>query len=147
MYKSNDFQLYELYPKDFYEIYKSSPNTLWRMWDDRILRTAQAIKKKYSCSFYVNDWWWGGKFQYSGWRPFACLEGARLSQHKFFHALDLKPDLLKITPEEIRQDILAKPWAEEFKFITCIELDTPTWLHISSENWDKSKYGILTIKP
>ena len=92
----------------------------------------------------VNTWHWGGSSEYRGWRPWDCGVGAFLSQHKFGKALDLLPT--EITSEKIRKDIKKDQNQNEFKYITCIE-DNVIQLHLDVRNWNRTKHGILIIKP
>ncbi len=92
----------------------------------------------------ANTWFWGGQHQYRGWRPWDCEVGAFLSQHKFGRSFDLVP--VDLHAEEIRKDIKKDPNQNEFKYITCIE-DGIGWLHFGTRNWNRTKHGILYVKP
>ena len=141
MYTPKRFQLHELLPEDFYKKNKVYGHTLWYLFDDRLLRTADRLSIIYG-GMTANTWFTGGIHQYRVWRPFDCKVGADLSQHKWGRALDLIP--INSTAEIIRQDILANPMSNEFRYITCIEKDI-SWLHIDVRNWDKINEGILII--
>jgi len=143
MYKSEHFELYELLPEYFYGVHKHKGDTLWLMFDDRVLWTADQLWKLYGPTVIANDWYWGGKNRYRGWRPWNCEIGADLSQHKFGRALDQK--FKYVTAKEVRQDIKNDPWKDEFKYITCIE-DNTNWLHFDVRNWLKEQHGLLIIK-
>lgn len=123
MYKPENFKLYELVPKALYEAYHGS-DILWYLFDDRILLAGDLISMKYGPCI-ANDWYWGGQYQWRGFRTADCPEGALLSQHKFGRAEDLIPQ--DVTAEEIRRDILAGKVASGL--ITCIEADV-IHLHI-----------------
>jgi hypothetical protein len=147
MLKPEGFELYEWLPKDFYKkYYPVHGEKLWMMFDRRIKYSMDRIRKRYKCSFVMNDWKWGGKNQYRGWRPMDCETGAFSSQHKFGRGGDSKPVSKIITAEKIRQDILADPWHDDFKFITRIEMKT-LWLHIDCGDHNKLLYGILKVYP
>jgi hypothetical protein len=142
MFIPDGFELYELFPKKFFLKYNNSK--LWLFFDLRILLTIQYLRERYG-SMIANDWYWKGRNQYRGWRPFDCSIGAAFSQHKFGRAVDLIP--AKTTAQKIREDILASPFDKTFKFITIIEADIP-WLHISTDiRRDKKKLGIQIIYP
>ncbi|KKM14746.1 hypothetical protein LCGC14_1702990, partial [marine sediment metagenome] len=66
------------------------------------LYTADQIREHYG-KMAANTWWWGGAHQYRGFRPFDCIIGAYLSQHKFGRGLDLVP--AECSAKEIREDI------------------------------------------
>ena len=95
--------------------------------EPKMLWTIDQLRKIYG-SITINNWKWGGQFQYSGFRPKHCLTGAAYSQHRLGKAFDLK--FKDHEPAKIREDIRNNPDREEFKYITCVEEDTPTWLHI-----------------
>lgn len=151
MYVPDDFELYEFLPQQFHMVWHPKKgNRLWRMFDDRLLRTAQALRNRYG-PMIANTWHFPedrreiyGFHQYRGWRPQMCEVGAQLSDHKWGRALDLVP--LDEDVEKIRMDILKDPFHEDFKYITAIEMKVG-WLHISTTNYDKEKGGILVIYP
>lgn len=140
-YKPKNFELYELYPRHFYETWQHRADILWQLWDDRVLYTLQKLRNRYG-KMNMNDWFWGGTNQYKGMRPFDCPVGSELSQHKFLRAADPTPE--DMPAEQIRKDILADPWQEDFKYITCIEMNVD-WFHFDTRNWDKMKSGILKV--
>lgn len=144
MYIPQHFKIYELVPREIYESYPQKKHiNLWFLFDDRVLYTQDRLRNRYG-KMNCNTWIWGGRHQYRGWRPQDCAYGTQLSQHKRGCAIDSIP--LDAAVEDIRQDILADPWHDDFKFITCIEENT-SWLHQDSRNWDKTKNGIFVIKP
>lgn len=142
-YKPAKFELYELYPKDFYEEWRHKPDILWQLWDERVLRTLQALRNNYG-KMHMNNWMWGGDNQYKGYRPPGVKVGSELSQHKHFRAADPSPE--DYTAEQIREDILTNPFAEEFKHITCVEMSI-TWVHFDVRNWNKEDFGVLKVYP
>lgn len=109
------------------------------MFDDRMLWTADKLRERYGRTT-INNWWWGGKNQYRGWRPFDCEVGAEISQHKFGRAGD---SLFSLPAEEIRQDILNNESDDIFKHISVIEKDVG-WLHCDCRN-TRNKDGISLI--
>lgn len=127
------FQIYELVPKALYEHFKSSPHILWGMFDEKALTTLVALRQKFG-PLTINDWYWGGNFQYSGFRPFNCTVGADLSQHKLGNAFDCK--FKETTAQAVRDYIKDHPF--EFEHITHIEGDVD-WFHFDTRfvpNWD-----------
>lgn len=124
-------------PKPLGRIYNADKNSLFRLFDYRVLVTLDRLRGRYgSCS--VNNWhhfpsvdWYAGtagQFRFSGWRPFDCKEGAGLSEHKFFRAMDCK--FRDVTPSEIWDDMLADINAPEFEFIQRIEaFSGMSWFH------------------
>lgn len=136
------FRIYELVPRSIYD--RFPPDLLWKLFDDRLLLTADRIRIRYNRIVYINDWYWGGIFEESGFRHFDSNTGAKLSDHKFGRALDLKVE--GMSHEEIRQDIRLKPNIKAFKYITAVELGV-SWLHIATANWNKKKDGIYFFTP
>lgn len=142
MFIPDCFELYELVPKDTY--YQSRyVSRLWGLFDDRLLKTIHNLRRRYG-KMAMNTWYWGGEHQYRGWRNENCPIGAKLSQHKYGRAGDLVP--VFITAKEIRKDILNDPWHDDFKHISCVEMEVP-WLHIDCRNRDKRANGILQVYP
>lgn len=138
MYKPDHFILQEWLPKYFYNQHINEyGDKLWLMLDDRILWTYDKLRKRYG-RIVMNDWFWGGRNQYRGWRPWNCSTGARLSQHKFGRAGD---GIFMQLAEEIRQDILKNEFDNDFQHISAIEKDT-NWLHIDCRN---ANTGIILV--
>ena len=111
----------------------------WFLFDDRILWTADRIRSRYG-KIVCNTWLWNGQHTFRGFRPWSCQVGSKRSQHKLGRALDLIP--IEVTVDELRNEIIANPIREEFKFITAIESDV-SWLHIDCRNYDKARNGLL----
>ena len=124
------FRLEELVNKEFFNTYGEKA---WLVFDNRILRLADALRDIYGpCT--INNWLWDGDLQYCGFRENDSI-GAELSQHKFGRALDLH--FHNITAEEVRKDILAKKF-ELWEDIKGMEKDV-SWLHIDVRNEPKLK--------
>ena len=136
MYIPKNFSLKEFLPKDFYEeMYPKYGNRLWLIFDRVGLQTVQQLRDTYG-KMLCNDWPYGGKNQYRGYRPPSCKIGAPLSQHRFGRAWDLIP--LETPLETIRQHILEGRWPT----IRGLELNV-SWLHIDFRNSDK----LVTFTP
>jgi len=143
-YKPDYFKLYELLPKDVYRKYvKKYYTALWGLFDERILWTADQLRKTYG-KMSANTWYWDGYHQYRGYRPGDCKIGAFFSQHKYGRGIDLVS--LECPVQDIRDDIKNNPYKEEFKHITCIEdFGGMSWVHFDCRNWDKKKHGLLIV--
>ena len=76
----------------------------------------------------VNNWYWGGKRKYSGYRPPDCKVGAEESSHKRSDGVDFIVD--GFSPIQIR-----KLMKDNFEYLhkkfglTGYELKTKTWTH------------------
>jgi len=155
MYKPTWFEPYELVPKNVYESWSPDKiNNIWFLFDERMLWTGDRLRELYGPMF-INDYHWRQDDpkanQYRGWRPSRTFVKDKnqpwwsdYSQHCRGGAEDLVST--RYTAEKIREDILADPFCEDFKYITCLEIDI-SWLHFDTRNWSKDKYGILLVKP
>jgi hypothetical protein len=115
-------------------------NQIWRLIDDRVLWTAEQIRKRYGVTI-INDYLWGGNNQYRAYRPIPELlevnktrsnKFSLTSQHCFGRAIDCK--FRDWTAEEVRQDIKKNPKHDVFKFITRVE-DKVDWFHFDCASW------------
>lgn len=134
--------------------------SIWRLMDGRVIWTAVQLRN-YFGTMIINDYKWGGKNQYRGYRPsieiidFKSLNKVRsfkalsklepkfssfTSQHCFGRAVDAK--FRMVSAEEVREDIRKNQYAERYKYITAIE-NNVDWLHFDVRNWGKDKFGIL----
>jgi hypothetical protein len=110
------------------------PPEIWNVWgersrwfvDCRILWTRQALEEYFQKKVKVNDWHLGGSFRNRGYRLPDSSTGARLSQHRFGRAIDA--DVIGLSAEEVRTEILTHPEEAAFQFITTLEEGT-SWLH------------------
>lgn len=100
----------------------------FQLLDPYMLWTLDRLRERFG-SITINNWAWGGNYQFSGFRPKSCSIGSFYSQHRMGRGFDLKfkdyPD-----PSEVREFIRENPDEPDFKYINCVEEDTPTWLHI-----------------
>jgi hypothetical protein len=78
----------------------------------------------------INDWWEGGQRNYSGYRPPNCIVGAEESDHKRMLAIDCHQTIM--SPEEWREKIRKDyELLKSISTLSCMEKDTPTWVHLS----------------
>lgn len=139
-YQPRHFQLYELVPKFAYE--NIDHYKLWVCWRPEVLWTADMLRETYG-KMVVNDWFWGGDYQYRGWRPQHPPIGERWSnwtQHAWWNALDCK--FQDVTTDQVREDIKANRYPVVFQHIRCIEEGT-SWLHFDCRNVQQ----LLIVKP
>ena len=137
-YRPEHFIIQELVdPKTFQDRGEKS----FELLDPYMLWTIDRMRELYG-SITINNWKWGGPYKYSGFRPKHCTEGATYSQHRLGRGFDLK--FKDHTPAKVREDIRNEPNKNEFKYITCVENDTATWLHIDAR---PIKDRILWVNP
>ena len=137
-YRPIHFRIEELVPAGTYRKLERVSNSrgdmerrALQLLDWRILYTIDCIREQLRIPLIVNDWYWGGEFQYRGWRPPACTVGAINSQHKFGRAIDFVSP--RQEAEQIRLKILENN--RLFPYITYME-DGTTWVHIDCRNAD-----------
>jgi len=128
MYIPKHFSAPELVPSGLYNKYKSRGNAwmLGILFDERLLKVIDAIREDFG-PMTVNDWLWGGKNQWRGFRTANCGVGATLSQHRFGRGIDLIPK--DIHPDEIRDDIIQDQMGRPYRHIGALEMNI-SWLHI-----------------
>lgn len=103
----------------------------------------------------VNNWHYGGKKQYSGYRDPACTEGADLSQHRTSNAFDCEIQIVfnddkkqEADYKEIHQVIQDNEQLFLSKGVTCLEDVSVAsgWLH-TDFRWIPVQTKILIVKP
>ena len=133
MYKCKYFKIKELVNP---ELLKTIPeNTLWSMFDDRLLKCADLIREKYGvCT--VNS----GSWVDCGFRAIDSKNGAKWSAHKFGRALDLHIRSIELQYQgkksaktaqynRVREQLLAEDRFDCLNFENDI-----SWLHIDTYN-------------
>ena len=125
-YVPEHFSIKELIDK---QTYTDRGERAIELLDPCMLWTMDRLRERYG-SITINNWSTGGQYQFSGFRPKNCSIGALYSQHRLGNAFDLK--FKDYTSEQIRTLIKDNATEDDFKFIACVELDTPTWVHIDS---------------
>lgn len=135
MYKCKHFTIKELVSKD---LYLDRGERAWALLDERALIMLDRLRGKFG-TMIVNDWAFGGKNEYRGFREPSCLVGAQYSQHRFGRAFDCS--FSHISADEVREYILSHP--EEFEYIKAVEMNV-NWLHFDVRNNGKQ---ILKFNP
>ncbi len=138
------FIIPEFVPPEIFD--KFGVNSL-RFIDPRLITIAVFVREKTGLSVTINDWFWGGQFQNSGYRTPECSEGADLSAHKRSVAVDLKiknwgKKEWKVFVKENKRELIKLG-------ATAIEdLDyTENWLHITTECFIEYVGKLLVYKP
>lgn len=137
MYRCKYFKIEELVSRKAFEHHGDK---CWRFLDPAMLRGLDDCRKRYG-KIHVNTWLWGGPMEYRGLRLPGELSGSSdFSAHRHGKAVDI--ELLEVTPEYLRQEILSGRWQPPG--LTELELATPTWVHMAfSTNVDP----LLTFYP
>jgi len=126
-YNCKYFTIEELVPKEYMDIYTESQ--LWAMFDDRLLKGIDLLRDDFG-KVTINDWSWGGKFNYSGLRPQSWYMNPSASQHCYGRGADLK--FKEVDAETVRTAILANE-DRYSRFISRLEKDV-AWLHCDIAN-------------
>lgn len=139
-YIPEHFRIEELVPPSLFHTFRDKHYILWQQFSPYALYTLDQLREKFGLAT-INDWLWGGSYTQSGFRTPESEYYSQTSQHTHARAFDLKWE--DINYPAIRQYILVNP--DKFPYLTCIEADTPTWLHFDCRNWDKKNKGILVV--
>jgi len=139
---SENFKLSEFIDKETYQKYGTK--SLWFI-DKRIVNIAQFIRSRHKMAVTINNWSSGGSYSLSGFRPPQATIGAKMSQHRYGRAIDVK--ISGMTPQELYQDILANERLYMKVGLTTIENieATPTWNHLDIRETDIDH--ILVVDP
>lgn len=126
---TKNFIIPEFVPKEIYEMFGDRSVMFINR---RIPPLVQYLRDRYNKPIKINDWYWGGEFNWSGYRTPDCPVGAKLSRHKLGVCADIKVSGMEAP--EVQLDIVNN-FEEHYKplGLTTIEADTPTWTHISNE--------------
>lgn len=122
---SNHFDIREFVPRSLYE---AEGCRAIRHLDLRLINVIEAIRALCGNKpIRVNDWHYGGRFQYRGFRPADSTVGAARSMHKQGKALDF--DVIGMTAEQVR-GVIRLNQIELLKLgLTRIERGV-SWVHI-----------------
>ena len=137
-YIPEHFTIKELVDKKTYE---DRGEKAFQLLDPHMLWTLDRLRERWG-SITINNWAWGGQYEFSGFRPKNCSTGSFYSQHRLGRGFDLKFKNEDVA--DIREFIRANPNMDDFKYINCIEENTPSWLHIDSR---PIKDRILWVHP
>jgi hypothetical protein len=118
-----NFATFELVDRETYEAMRDSALILF---NPDALIALDDLRDFFGKNITVNNWSWGGKFQWRGFRTKACKEYRLNSQHTRGNAFDC--DIQGYTAEQARQEILANKDHPLLKKITRMEAGVQ-WLH------------------
>jgi hypothetical protein len=130
------------------EIYNAWGEKSIQFIDFNIIMFAQRLRDKYGKPLVINNWHTGGKYKDSGLRRFNSKTGAKMSQHRFGRAVDIKILLANgtIDPKggERLREFVKKNYLGMFSdIITTIEADTEGWLHADCRYTGKASLLIV----
>ena len=135
------FRLEEFVPKSTFKRYGQA--SIWFI-DKEMVLFAEKIRTFTNKPVTINNWYAGGPFNYRGFRPPDCTQGAVMSQHRFGRALDIS--IMGLTIGEV-SDIVIKNRNLWWPWITAMEDPhyTPTWLHVDKRNTNSA--DLLIVDP
>lgn len=147
MYIPKYFEAFELVDKDTFEKFQNHPEVIFKMFDDGLLQFADLIKEHYNkTTVTINNWYWGGAFQWSGLRTPESPDYSKGSMHSVGKALDLK--FPKIDVAAVRRDLMDGK-IDCKGLITRVEIPHDNrkmgWLHVDTKPTNKE--GIYFFKP
>lgn len=130
-------------PARMRQIYQHDPDALFRCFPWRLLVTLNRLRELFGQAT-VNTWPFGGPLQFCGYRPWYCSEGAELSEHRLFRALDVH--FRYTTPPEAWGYMRRNPGHPAFEFIERIEAYTGmTWFHFDLGQHERNGRAIRVI--
>ena len=129
------FQLHELVDR---ATFQSWGEGAWKLLNPDALEAIDGIRKFFAAPVTVNNWRWGGPFQYRGYRGPECPVGAPLSQHRRGNAFDC--DVKGVPAAEARRIIMENQDNPCLVKIMRME-DGVNWLHIDcgTPPWGKTR--------
>ena len=126
--KSKYFKVYEFAPKHMYEKYSEKA---WRFVSVSMIETADTLKERFNLgTMTINDYFWGGQYEWSGIRSPESPEYSKTSMHTF-GAIDSK--FSDYTAQEVRNDIINNPHI--YPHVKGLELGV-SWVHTDFRNED-----------
>jgi predicted transposase YbfD/YdcC len=124
--KLKNFSPYELVPKETYLI---RGDKALQLMDKELLVFIDTLRTELGKSITINDWKWGGSFQYRGLRVPASEHFKQYSQHTYGKALDF--DVKGMSAEQVRQWIIDNRDLDWVKPVSFIETDV-NWVHVDT---------------
>lgn len=122
---SEHIQIEELVPKD---VFMAKGAGCFDLIDYKIPLILERIRELCGDKpLIINNWLWGGSYQYRGYRPLNCQIGAKNSMHKHGKAVDF--DVRFMSAEQVRGIIIANEQELMSLGLTRMETDT-SWVHI-----------------
>lgn len=138
-YIPKHFIVEEFFP--YQVIAKYGEDKCWEFMDERVLKFMDWIREELDRPIIINNYKWGGKFSYRGFRP-NTYKKSRLycSQHCFGRAIDF--DVEGMTSDEVRKWL--KTHINDLPFNIWVE-DKVNWVHIDVRYSNKGKLYFFNI--
>jgi len=135
IYKCKHFGIFELTDP---VMYRCNGDKAFAFFTDEIKKSIDAVRDFFNRPVTVNNWIWGGDFQWRGLRTHYCTIGSKTSQHRIVgdrlcNAFDFDVD--GMSAEEVRQEIIKNKDIPSFKYITRLEKDV-NWVHMDCKPLD-----------
>jgi hypothetical protein len=127
-HKCKHFRIEELVPMETFEAFGRHS---WAFLSPRALMALDSLRELFDAPITVNNWLWGGPFNFRGLRPKFCTVGSPYSQHRLGNAFDC--DIKGVTAAEARLVILDSKNLFGVQHINAIEADV-NWLHFDCRN-------------
>jgi len=140
MYKPKHFKIQEFVDPITYDKFG---NKSLMFFDEKILIIADNLKEYFDTTITINNWFWNGERKWSGLRTNKSDYYSSYSQHSFGKAIDFQ--VKNIPTSEVRKTILKHQKKKCFEYITRMENNTPTWIHVDCANINTNE--ILLFNP
>jgi hypothetical protein len=111
----------------------------WNFFPQNAIDMLHGIRTYFNVSITINNWLWGGPFQFRGYRGPSCTIGAIGSYHKRGMAFDF--DVLGMTAEEARTEIKMHQDDPHLELIRRMEKSV-TWVHADIAPLGKDQHRI-----
>jgi len=122
--RANHFTIEELIDKETFE--SLSEEDAWNLFPDKAIQMIDGIREFVNKPVTINNWKWGGVFQYRGYRPPQSTVGAAHSYHRRGKAFDF--DVKDMTASLVRGLLLAHQTDPLLQWIQRIEANV-SWVH------------------
>ena len=139
-HRSKYFRLEELVDRATFQLWGEEA---WTLIHPDLVLSIDGVREFFNAPVTINNWIFGGNFQYRGYRGPQCQIGAEHSYHKRGMAVDL--DIKGYDAEETRRIIIENKNNPLFSYIQRME-DNVTWVHIDLGQIPLNKSRIYLFK-
>lgn len=123
---SNNLWLHEYIPELLYKKFcEEKPHYLMNMIDPRLIEVDQFLIDRFG-SAYINNWYNGGVYEWSGIRTPGSSYYKMFSEHTYGRASDKK--FIHAEAEDVREDIIENYGMYKPLGLNCIEAGV-SWVH------------------